>query len=488
VTAVVSVTAAVRPSRAAVRSRRVLGALTVAAVLLAGNPAPAAGQAALMRLEVIIGQSRVLDLPEPFSRVSVTNPAIADVFVITPTQVLLNGKGLGVTSLVIFYPTKTLFFDVAVHADTALLRERLRRLAPRHEIEVYPAHEAIVLEGSVSSQVVLAGIVEMATAYAPKGKVINMIRLVDAKPPQVMLQVHVAEVAREALRELGVSGRALGETLQGALFPGVPFFSALGSLGAVSGTGSPVGRVSPDFGFTTAQGGSGFFLSSGSRDFGGVVQALAARNALRTLAKPNLVTESGKEAKFLSGGEFPFPVAQQNNTVTIEFKEFGVGLGFTPIVDGEEISLKVRPEVSSLDFSQGLVSGGFNIPVIRKNEAFTNVRLKDGESFAIAGLINNAVRQSVAKIPLLGDIPILGALFRSTRFRNNETELLFLVTVKIVTAPPAGSAEVADPSKLMELRPAEKKEFRALPGVSGRDIVDRPFGQSNLPSPPRREP
>jgi pilus assembly protein CpaC len=194
------------------------------------------------------------------------------------------------------------------------------------------------------------------------------------------------------------------------------------------------------------------------------------------------VTQSGKEAKFISGGEFPFPVSQQNNTVTIEFKEFGISLLFTPVVvDGEVINLKIRPEVSSLDFSQGLVIQGFNIPVIRKNQAFTSVNVRDGESFAIAGLINNEVRQSVGKIPLLGDIPILGALFRSTRFQNNETELLFLVTVKLVEPAAIGTAGVPDPLKLMELRDKERREFTLVPGIPGvGEVVDRPFGQSNL--------
>jgi pilus assembly protein CpaC len=207
---------------------------------------------------------------------------------------------------------------------------------------------------------------------------------------------------------------------------------------------------------------------------------LAERNVVRTLSKPNLVTQSGKEAKFLSGGEFPFPVAQQNNTITVEFKEFGIGLIFRPtVVDGETIDLKVRPEVSSLDFSQGLISAGINIPVIRKNEVATNISVKDGESFAIAGLLNNDVRQAIHKIPLLGDIPIIGALFRSTRFQNNETELLFLVTVKLVKPSKPGSGP--DATKLMELRDAEKKEFTLVPGIPGvGEVVDRPFGQSNL--------
>jgi pilus assembly protein CpaC len=407
----------------------------------------------------------------------VTNPAIADVFVVTPNQILVNGKAVGTTSLVAFYPTKTVFFDLVVQSDLALLRERVKQVAPRDDIQIHPAQDAIILDGNVSSERTIAGIVEVASVFAPKGKVVSLLSLTDVKPQQVMLQVHVAEVARAALKELGFAARALGQTFQGAAIPGNPFSLALGAVGPVVANGV-FGQTSPDF----ALAGSNIFLASGNRDYAGVIRALADRNVLRTLAKPNLVTQSGKEAKFISGGEFPFPVAQDNNTITVQFKEFGVGLVFLPVVqDGENINLKIRPEVSSLDFSQGLVSQGFNIPVIRKNEAATVINMKDGESFAIAGLINNEVRQAVAKIPVLGDIPILGTLFRSTRFQNNETELLFLVTVKLVKpdAPGAG----VDARRLMDLREEEKKDFTLVPGIPGvGDVVTRPFGQSNLPT------
>ena len=455
-------------------------------IVAAGAPAvTTAADQGLVRLEVTIGKSQIIDLKEPFTRVSVTNPNIADVFAITPNQILINGKAAGVTSLVVFYNSKTLFFDLVVQTDLVLLNERLKQVAPKDDIVVQPAQDAIILRGTVSSQNLIAAAQEVASVFAPKGRVVNLLALAEYKPPQVMLQMHVAEVAREALRELGFSIRALGSTMQGASFPGTPFFPPLGALGVVTQPGfasSVVGTQSPNFAFTTPQGGSGFFLSNGSRDYAGVVQALAERNALRTLAKPNLITQSGKEAKFISGGEFPFPVAQQNNTVTIEFKEFGISMLFTPVVvDGEVINLKVRPEVSSLDFSQGLVIQGFNIPVIRKNQAATSVNVRDGESFAIAGLINNEVRQSVGKIPLLGDIPILGALFRSVRFQNNETELLFLVTVKLVQPAAVGTAAGPDPVKLMELRPSERREFTLLPGIPGvGEVVERPFGRSNL--------
>ncbi len=453
--------------------------LGLSLLLLSGTVAVAA-EPSLLRLEVTIGKSQVLNLQEPFTRVSVTNPAIADVFVVTPNQILINGKAVGTTSLVVFYPSKTIFFDVLVQTDLALLRERLKQVAPRDDIQVHAAQDAIILDGNVSSERTTAGAVEVAGVFAPKGKVISLLSLTDVKPQQVLLQVHVAEVARTALKELGISVRALGQTFQGGAFPGNPFFLPIGTLGPVAAKGAAglLGQNTPDF----SLGGSAFFLSSGQRDYAGVVRALSSRNVLRTLAKPNLVTQSGKEAKFLSGGEFPFPVAQQNNTISIEFKEFGIGLVFLPVVvDGDTINLRVRPEVSSLDFSTGLQSAGFNIPVIRKNEAATTINLKDGESFAIAGLINNEVRQIVGKIPVLGDIPILGALFRSTSFQNNETELLFLVTVKLVAPDMPGSGP--DPRRLLDLRPEEKKDFTLLPGIPGvGEIVTVPFGQSGMPA------
>ena len=468
-------------------TRLVLSLSVVMLVLGGALLAPAsADEAGLIRVEVTIGKSHVLALKEPFTRVSVTNPAIADVFVVTPTQILINGKAAGVTSLVVFYPDRTMFFDLVVQMDMAVLRERLKELAPREEIVVQPAQDAVILSGKVSSQHVISAAQEVTTVFAPKGRVVNLLTVAEVKAPQVMLQVQIAEATREALRELGFNIRALGSTLQGAAFAGVPFVPPLGTVGVVQsaiaglrGTPSTQGAGGPDFPFD----GTNFFLSSGARDYAAAIRALASRNLVRTLAKPNLVTESGKQAKFLSGGEFPVPVAQREGVITIQFKEFGVGLVFTPVVlDGETINLTIRPEVSSLDFSQGLVSAGFRIPVIKKNEALTTINMRDGESFAIAGLINNDVRQAVDKIPVLGDIPILGALFRSTRFRNNETELLFLVTVKLLKPHPPGSAATPDPRTLMEPRPDETKEFTLVPGMPGvGEIVERPFGTSNLP-------
>ena len=457
----------------ALAGRICLQALATSALVFGFCLSVAAAGPGLVRIDVTIGKSQVIEVKEAFDRVSVTDPNIADVFVVTPNQILINGKAVGVTSLVVFYPDKTQFFDLVVQTDLELLRERLTQIAPRDRIEVRPAQESIVVQGEVSSAELISAAAEVASVFAPQGRVINLLALRDVKPQEVMIQVQVAEVVRTALKELGFSFRAIDGVFQGGAFPGTPFFPPLGLISD---------PTAPDLAFSDL---SNLFFASPNRDYAGIVRALAERNLLRTLAKPNLVTQSGKRASFLSGGEFPFPVQQAGavaGSITIEFKPFGIGLDFLPVVgDDNVINIGVQPQVSTLDFVSGLVTAGFVVPVVRQNKASTTVNLRDGESFAIAGLINNEVRQAVAKIPLLGDIPILGALFRSTRFQNNETELLFLVTVKLVKASPPGDPTAPDPTKLMEPREEEQKEFTLVPGIPGAgEIVERPFGKSNL--------
>ena len=462
-----------RTQRHTLAGRIRLGLLGTSALVIGSWLSAAAAGPGLVRIDVTIGKSQVIEVKEPFDRVSVTDSKIADVFVITPNQILINGKAVGVTSLVVFYPKKTQFFDLVVQTDLALLRERLKQISPRDQIEVRPAQEAVILQGTVSSGEMITAAAELASVFAPKGKVISLLSVKDVEPPQVLIQVQVAEVARTALKELGFSFRIIDGVFQGGAFPGAPFFPPLGLVSDLT---------APDLGFSDL---ASLFFASPDRDFAGLVRALAERDLLRTLAKPNLVTESGKEASFLSGGEFPFPITQGGTAagaVTIEFKPFGVRLSFLPVVvDGSRINLRVEQEVSTLDFANAVVSGGTEVPTIRINSAFTTVNMRDGESFVIAGLINNVVRQAVAKIPLLGDIPILGALFRSTRFQNEESELLFIVTVKLVEAAPPGSPTVPDPTKLFELTEEEKQEFTLVPGIPGvGEIVEHPVGQSNL--------
>jgi pilus assembly protein CpaC len=472
-----------RWEKALIKPRSVCTSACILLVAILALPFYAAAQG-LVRIDVTIGKSQIIELKDPFTRVSVTNPSIADVFVVTPTQILVNGKAVGVTSLVVFYPGRTMFFDLAVQTDLGLLRERLKEIAPQDDITVQPLQDAIVLSGTVSSQRLVGGAQEVAAAFAPRGRIVNLLTVAPIKTPQVMLQVHVAQASREALRELGFSIQALGRVFTGAAFsslvPGSGGF-APGFFGGTSTVTGPARFESPQFNLSDAT----FFLSSAQRDYAGIVRALSDRGLVRTLAKPNLVTESGREARFLSGGEFPYPVAQGNGAVSVEWKPFGVGLVFTPVIlDGETISLEVRPEVSTLDFSREIQGAGVVLPVVRKDEAFTHINLKDGESFAIAGLINEDVTKRVSKIPVLGDIPIIGALFRTTRFSSEERELLFLVTVKQVRGGPPGSPSVPDPLKLMEQRPEENKEFTLVPGIPGvGELIQRPFGESNLLGP-----
>ena len=214
-----------------------MGLLLVVLGLAMGAMPAHADEQGVIRLEVTIGKSQVVELKEPFTRVSVTNPAIADVFVVTPNQILVSGKAVGTTSLVVFYPRKTVFFDLLVQTDLALLRERLKHVAPKDEIEVQAAQDALILTGTSTSEQVMAGAIEVASVFAPKGKVISLLSVTDVKPQQVLLQVHVAEATREALKELGFSVRALGDTLQAGATPGNAFFPGLGSLGAVAARG-----------------------------------------------------------------------------------------------------------------------------------------------------------------------------------------------------------------------------------------------------------
>lgn len=448
---------------------------------------PAEGQSTaqqVLRFEVTIGKSQVVDLKDAFTRVSVTNPAIADIFVVTPNQILINGKAAGVTSLVVFYPNKTMYFDLVVQTDIALLKERIKTIAPRDEIEVRAAKDTIILNGSVGSEELVGQVEKVAEIFAPK-KVVNLLKVGDVRAQQVLLQVHVAEADRKALNELGFSMYAVGNSFMGAAFPGAALMPGIAPFGSIGSSLLGAPGNGPQFRFSEL---ATFFLGSKNGNFAGMVRALTEKDLLRTLAKPNLITQSGKEAKFLSGGEFPYPVPTSSGiggtTVTIEFKPFGVQLAFTPVVrEDQSITLKVAPEVSSLDFSNGLQIQGFNIPIIRSNRAGATLELKDGESFAMAGLINTTVRQQVAKIPFLGDIPILGTLFRSTRFQNDETELVFLVTVRLVK--PFAPGDAPDVTKLLELRDSERDKNSGIttfvPGVPGvGEVIEKPFGESDL--------
>lgn len=380
--------------------------------------APAAGameQHDIQRLEVTSGKSKVLDMPVAIKRASLANPEVADTVVLSPTQIYITGKTTGVTNLTLWNEGGKMIgmYDVVVAPDLGRLKENLHKALPDEKgILVTSSHDHITLSGMASSSTNLSRALSIAEAYAPK-KVINSLQVGGVQ--QVMLEVRVAEMNRELIRRLGINFALIAPESFG--------ISLLGQLTGLSGAAQVASQsVNGIFGFNI-----------GSTSWTGFVDALKEENLLKVLAKPTLVALNGQEAAFLAGGEFPIPVPQAFGLVTVQFKKFGVGLVFTPnIVNSKHISLNVAPEVSELDFQNALRTQGFTVPAISTRRATTTIELADGQSFAIGGLMRDNVKESVKKFPYLGELPIIGALFRSSSFQKNETELVIIVTPHLV--------------------------------------------------------
>ena len=391
---------------------------------------PATGtveQRDIQKLELTSGKSKVLDLPAAIKRASLANPEVADTVVLSPTQLYLTGKTTGITNLTLWNESGKMIgmYDVVIAPDLSRLKENIHKTLPEEQgILVTSSHDHITLSGTASSANNLSRALSIAEAYAPK-KVINSMQVGGVQ--QVMLEVRVAEMNRELIKRLGINFSAMGPNEFGV--------SLLGGLTSLTGFINPGvggGAATVTTAVTQAiQGAFGFH--TGSLSWTGFIDALKEENLLKVLAKPTLVALNGQEAAFLAGGEFPIPVPQTFGLVTIQFKKFGVGLVFTPnIMNSKHISLNVAPEVSELDFANALRTQGFTIPAITTRRAMTTIELADGQSFAIGGLMRDNVRESVKKVPFLGEIPILGALFRSSSFQKNETELLIIVTPHLV--------------------------------------------------------
>ncbi|HEY5648223.1 MAG TPA: type II and III secretion system protein family protein [Nitrospiria bacterium] len=398
---------------------------------LALPPQPAMGQESgeTERFHLTVGHSRLINTPFKVTRVSVGSPATADVRVFSSHQIYVLGKGIGVTNLLIQGDGINQVMDLIVEADTTLLKEKFSELLPGENIQVYASKGSILLKGEVSSAPVLSTALAIAETFAPKN-VVNLIQIGGLK--QVLLEVRVAEVSRTALNRLNVNFQTLYND----------FFAMTNLSGALNVTelvtaGSSLVSVETDISPSTN-------LIAGSTKLHtvGFLQALRENGLVRVLAEPNLIALSGREARFIAGGEFPIPVPSANagGGNTIEFKEFGVQLAFTPtVLDSGKISLVVAPEVSEIDFSTAIQVGGFAVPGVSTRAASTTVELMDGHTFAIAGLIRDDARNLVSKFPVLGDIPVLGMLFRSTEFVRSETELVILVTPRLVQ--PMGDPE-----------------------------------------------
>jgi pilus assembly protein CpaC len=408
----------------------------------AQEPTPAASQAPEssepQALHLLVGRSLVITSPSRIKRVSLADPDIAEALVVSPTQVLVNGKKPGGVSLLVWDETdQSQAFEVSVDTDVLGLSQKIHEVFPSENVHIDTSKDVVILSGKISSSAVADKILEVVKGATPK--VTSMMEVPPPVTGEILLQVRFAEVDRSAAFQLGFNflstgvGKTIGSTTTGQFgSAGTWNISDLFPLKA----GGPVGV---GFSVTAPQTTPlNVFLFNPSIHLGVAIQDLQSRNLLQILAEPNLMTESGKEASFLAGGEFPYPSIQSVGTgsgsaVTIQFKEFGIRLSFTPILlaDGT-IHLKVKPEVSSLDFSNAVTISGFTLPALSTRRAESEMALADGQTFAIAGLADNRVTQIFTKMPGLGDIPVLGKLFQSKSFSKSKTELLVIVTPHVV--------------------------------------------------------
>lgn len=402
------------------------------------------------KVSLTAGRSTVMTTDFDITRIAVTNPAVADAVVVQPREVLIDGKGAGTVSLIVWGTATRRQFDIVVEPGVTNLEQQLQALFPAEDIRVNVSEDAIILSGQVSNNQVMLRAGEIAQASATKARVINMLQLPGgSETQQVMLQVRFAEVNRRILKERGISfftsgsgfKNTWGRTTTGQ-FP-APDFDEMQSTKVNGELTSQSGELAfSDF--------LNLFVLSAKYDIGAVVRLLNGTGAFQTLAEPNLIAYNGQDASFLAGGEFPVPVVQgATGAVTIQFKEFGVRLSFRPTIAGDVIRLRVQPEVSTLDFANGLTLSGFRIPALTTRRAETDVELRDGQSFAIAGLLNNLAQDDTVAVPVLSRIPIIGHLFRSKAERAERTELMVLITPRLV-------------------RPLDPDEVPSLPTVPGR--------------------
>ncbi|MDP8245600.1 MAG: type II and III secretion system protein family protein [Candidatus Hinthialibacter antarcticus] len=379
-------------------------------------------------LTLTINKSQLLALNVPATRVSVVAPEIADVQILDPKQILITARQVGETTVIVWTEDdKTRMFDVCVDWNTQQIERQLKHIMPDDSIEVLSTDHGVALSGSVGSIYGVERAMNIASAYS--SEVLNLMEVPGVH--QVMLKVKIAEVARSFRDEIGINFRYLGSDFQGG--------SLLGNLAS----GDLGGQLTVADAVTT------FFGIPGS-NIEGYVKALKEKGLLEILAEPNLVARSGEKASFLAGGEFPIPVVQSgsNNSITIEYKEFGVKVDFSPTVtEDQQIQMEVLSEVSDLDFSQGLELGGYVIPTVITRRTNTVVKLRDGQTFAIAGLISKGKQITSQKVPGVGDIPLFGNLFKSKQLEETETELLVMITPQLV-APLNDADDYPGPSEI----------------------------------------
>jgi pilus assembly protein CpaC len=404
-------------------------------------------------LHLLVGRSIVITSPARIKRVSLADPNIAEAIVVSPNQVLVNGKTPGGVSLIIWDEAdQSQVFEVSVDIDVLGLSQKIHEVFPTEDVHIETSRDVVMLSGHISSTAVADKILEVVKNTTPK--VTSLMQVPTNPAGQILLQVRFAEVNRTVLNELGFNLLSL----PGAKNVGITStqqFSPPELVSSASGVGSAIG-VSDLL---------NIFIFRPDINLAATIRDLQEHNAIEILAEPNLMTESGKDASFLAGGEFPFPILQSTGGggfagITIQFKEFGVRLNFTPVLTPDGlIHLKVKPEVSSLDFTNALTLQGFVIPALSTNRVESEMDLNDGQSFAIAGLMDNRVTEQLQKVPGIGDIPILGKLFQSKSVTKSKNELLVVVTPHVVH--PLGADKPAPnlnfPSPFMDAAPAQSK-------------------------------
>ena len=427
-------------------------------------------------LNVPMNRAVVVESEVPFAELSIANPSIADISSLSDRTIYVLGKTPGTTTLTILDGNGQLItnVDVRVAPDLSEFKERLRQILPDEKIEVRTANDGIVLSGTISSTARLQRALDLAERYAPE-RVSNLMTVGGVQ--QVMLKVRFAEMQRSVSKSLKASLATGGSVLDGDL--GLELGTGNSAASAAVDNVSDKLVSSPD-----SEGAILFGFNAGGLEVGILLEALEAKGVARTLAEPNLTALSGQEAKFLAGGEYPVPVAQDADTITIEFKPFGVELNFIPrVIDGDLINLELEAAVSSIDPDSGVEFGTVRIDGFSRRETSTTVELRDGESFAIAGLLQDDFRDLNGQVPWLGDIPVLGALFRSAEYERSQSELVIIVTPHLVT-PTRGEA-LALPTDRVKL-PSEKDLFlfgrvsgdtRQLRGAAG-EVAKQDFSGS----------
>jgi len=399
-------------------------------------------------LQVPMNRAVVVESDTPFAELSIANPGIADITTLSDRSIYVLGKLPGRTTMTILGPNGQLITNVEVQVtpDVAEFKERLRQILPGEQIEVRTANDGIVLSGIVSSTAKLDRALDLAERYAPE-RVSNLMSVGGTQ--QVMLKVRFAEMQRSVSKNLSSSLAISGVSGKTGLIGGTGNFSTTGAAQGAFGTPASIPLKG-----TAGSLAAGF--TAGNLEFAVLLEALETKGVVRTLAEPNLTALSGQEAKFLAGGEYPIPVVN-DGTVSIEYKPFGVEMSFIPrVIDNDQINLEIKAAVSGIDTTISMTSGGFSVNAFKTRMTQTTVEMRDGESFAIAGLLQDDFNDSNSQIPWLGDIPVLGALFRSADYARNQSELVIIVTPHLVT-PTRGEA-LALPTDRVKL-PSEKDLF-----------------------------